>query len=576
MNDSTESMTELTSHGIRWRVTPECQSLLFGPDGLRLEEWKKNGTAKVIKHGPHRTVYHVAIPGLSFYLKHFRLANMRAWLRELVRPAKARMEYDRALAISARSVSTIRPLAVGEGSRVGGPSESYLITRGLDGSEPLSTFVEQTLSAMDRSRRDRVRHALAKTMGEFVARLHAAGIVHRDLHAANLLVCLSADDQPELHLVDVHDVQLKSRLGWPARRDNLVMLNRWFSLRAGRADRLRFWLSYCEVSWQRQADANTENLPPRLADRQAVADGARDLEERTWQSNLDFWRSRDRRCLLNNRHYRRFRIASTAGHAVSDLDRHDLTNLLYDPDAPFKIPGAKFLKDSRSSTVAEVTVRVNGHELAAIYKRFRVTSRTDAVTNCLRHSPAIRSWIHGHGLCERCLPTARPLAIFHRRVGPFQLEGYLLTEKIPDAQELHGFVNGLSSLQESRTPIALRSLIEKIARLVGDLHSRQLSHRDLKAGNVLVAGNSVWLIDLVGVRRFRHLTPERRVQNLTRLHASFWHHAKISRTDKLRFLRTYMRWGVAGKQGWKDLWQAIRQATQLKIEHNQRTGRPLG
>jgi tRNA A-37 threonylcarbamoyl transferase component Bud32 len=575
VNDRMDMMTELTSNGISWQVSPECRHLLFGPDGLRLEEWKQNGVARVIKHGPHRTVYHVAIPGLSFYLKHYRLADVRAWLRELVRPAKARMEYDRALQISARDVATVRPLAVGEGSRAGGPSESYLITRGLDDSQPLSTFIEKTLPAMSALRRPGIRQALAKALGEFVAKLHAAGIVHRDLHAANLLVCLDGEDQPALHLVDVHDVQLKSHLGWPARRANLVMLNRWFSLRAGRTDRLRFWLAYCEVSSRELAKAGPGSLPPPPSDRHSMADVARDLEERTWKSNLAFWRNRDRRCLLDNRHYRRFNSGTVAGHAVSELAAHDLALLLADPDAPFREPNARLLKDSRSSTVAELKLKVNGQEIAAIYKRFRVTSRTDSVSNCLRRSPAVRSWIYGHGLRERCLPTAKPLAVFHRRVGPLQLEGYLLTVKISDALDLRGYMNSFGNLQDG-SRCGLRSMIEKVARLVSDLHSRLLSHRDLKAGNVLVSENSVWLIDLVGVRRYRHLSSERRVQNLARLHASFWRHPKISRADKLRFLRVYMRWGVVGKQGWKDLWRAIWQATQLKVERNERVGRPLG
>src|SRR5262245_45732862 len=99
---------------MRWEVQAEFREVFLGPDGLRLEEWLRAGQARVVKHGPHRTVYRVVLPELRFYLKHYRLHDARAWLRELVRPSKARMEYDRALAIAGREVPTVQPLALGE------------------------------------------------------------------------------------------------------------------------------------------------------------------------------------------------------------------------------------------------------------------------------------------------------------------------------------------------------------------------------------------------------------------------------------------------------------------------------
>jgi hypothetical protein len=86
----------------------------------------------------------------------------------------------------------------------------------------------------------------------------------------------------------------------------------------------------------------------------------------------------------------------------------------------------------------------------------------------------------------------------------------------------------------------------------------------------------VWLIDLVGVQQHRRLSRRRKVQNLARLHASFVHNPVVSRTDKLRFLRVYLRWGLCGKEGWKQWWRQIDAATQVKIARNARHGRILG
>jgi hypothetical protein len=65
------------------------------------------------------------------------------------------------------------------------------------------------------------------------------------------------------------------------------------------------------------------------------------------------------------------------------------------------------------------------------------------------------------------------------------------------------------------------------------------------------------------------------VRNLARLHASFHQHPGLTRTDKLRFLRVYMQWGLFGRERWKRWWRRIERATQAKVARNARSGRPL-
>src|SRR5262249_8169577 len=157
---------------------------------------------------------------------------------------------------------------------------------------------------------------------------------------------------------------------------------------------------------------------------------ARDLEQGTWLSNLRFWRSRDRRCLEENRYYGRVRSAAAAGHAVRDVDPAALAPLLADPDEPFRRPGVRLLKDSPSSTVAASALSLPGGPRRVIYKRFRLTTWTDPWAALCRAPAALRSWVFGHGLRERGLPTPRPLAVFHRQRHGLPREGYLLQEKV--------------------------------------------------------------------------------------------------------------------------------------------------
>jgi tRNA A-37 threonylcarbamoyl transferase component Bud32 len=551
--------------GVRWYMPPELRSLLLGPDGLRLAEWLRDGRAEVVKDGPHRAVYRVRLPGLDCHIKHYRLLGWRSRVRELLRPVKARREYERALAVQARGIPSPRPLAWGiEGVGVG-PSASWLITETVARAEPLLTYLESMLPRLTSPTRARARIGLARALGRFLARMHAAGAVHQDLHPGNLLVRLGGQGEHELWLIDLHASAVGPPCPWRARRSNLVVFNRYFALRASRADRLRFWHAYRAI--------RSDIVPG------PHGQTARDLERLTERSNLGFWQARDRRCLVSNRYYQRLRAGGVHGHAVRDIGRDALAPLLADPDAPFAWPGVQVHKDSRSSTVVEFDLPVGGAIRRVIYKRFRVTERRDPWLGLVRRTAALRSWVLGQGLRERCLPTARPLAVLHRHRGGLPREGYLLAEKIEGAIDLHALMEGLSSRPVCERTAELRRRMEALARLLRQFHRRGLSHRDLKAPNLLTAaapGDArFWFIDLVGVRRHRRVGRRSRAANLARLHASFARHPLVSRTEKLRFLRAYLAWGLRGKCGWKGWWRAIDAATRAKLAKNERTGRPL-
>ena len=162
---------------------------------------------------------------------------------------------------------------------------------------------------------------------------------------------------------------------------------------------------------------------------------------------------------------------------------------------------------------------------------------------------------------------------------------------LADAGDLRSFLDRLLEKRGDARLSTLRRLIPKLARLVLELHRRNLSQRDLKATNLILssarcpwstlretddASPHFWLIDLVGISRHGDLRRGRRVQNLARLHASFLAHAALTRTDRLRFLQIYLRCGLLGKTGWKRWWHEVAQAAQDKATRNQRNGRMLG
>jgi tRNA A-37 threonylcarbamoyl transferase component Bud32 len=531
---------QVTVGGLRWVVTAAGRDLLSDSD-LDLETHRGAGRVAVVKHGQHRSVYRVLLPGgEDVYWKHCRLNGPRAWWRDFFRGPKAQLEFDRARALAARGVETIEPLGWAR-SRGRWPRGSVLITRALDATDPLDqSLVHHSLTPAARRR-------LTTALAEYIARLHDAGVTHPDLHPGNLLV-RDAGDWPRFYLIDVHDIELGGPLGRSARIRNLVLLNRWFQLRTTPADRLRFWKAYAGA-----ADPDT----------------ARRIERETHRSVVGLWNSRDGRCLRENRHFYRVRGPGATGFAVREVDAATAAAFRLDPDAPFAGDAGDVLKASRSATVGLVTIGTAAGRRPMVYKRFRVTHRTDYVTALFRPPPALRSWTNGHALIDRGLPTPRPWLVLHRRRFGLSGVGYLLCDLVPDARHLHDALHGLGARQKRR-------LIDVLARWVRLLHERGVSHRDLKAANILITPvGECQFIDLVGVRTRRRVPGRVRVRDLARLNASFVASPNLSRADRLRFLRTYLVWGLRGSAGWKDWWDRVRGATEAKVRRNQRRNRPL-
>jgi serine/threonine protein kinase len=548
-----------------WHLSPEGETI-FGPTGPAYEQWLADGTAEVIKHGSHRTVYRVALPSATVYVKHCRINGPRARLREFLRPPKARLEFENAARLRGLGLGAASPLAWGTSDSVW-PGESFLITRDLAPAVPFVEFVEARLPAFGPEEQCHVRRQLARGLGRFLALMHDLGVTHPDPHPGNFLVELPPSLVPHFYLLDVHAVRFGSPLSWGRGCANLTLYNRWAQLHATATDRMRFWRAY-RLARQTLPVGSTEDVHFEAAW----------VERATRASNRRFWLARTARYKGTHRTVRKVRAGCVRGLAVRDLPESFLRALLSDPDAAFTRPGARLLKRCVSSTVAELELPTPAGPRAVILKRINVRSVLDPLKNCARASAVRRSWLLGHGLRERQLPTPRPLAMFHRyRAGFLPAEGYLLTEKVPDALGLPEAVKACADTA------VLRAWTERLARVVRAMHDRGVSHRDLKAPNVMLRGAATdpttaapVLIDLVGVRAGASEIPfARRARELARLNASFLEMKHVTRTERLRFLRVYL--GAGGREpDWKKWWTAVSRATAAKVAKNRRTGRTIG
>jgi hypothetical protein len=561
---------------VGWWVRDDWQQALLGPEGLRLDEWRADGRLTVVKTGPHRVVYRVELPRGAVFIKHFLVPGLRAKARQWFRRGKGRNEGRRTRHLAAIGVPTITPIALGEQRRRRFLLENYLITPAIPDAVPLNEFVEQRLPRWAEPGQTRVRHRLAKVLASLTARLHDAGFVHQDFHPGNILVRIDERREPVLAMIDLDALRSSFPLGWPEAQHNLALLNHYFWLRSNRSDRYRFLRTYLRerrtahpIAW--------------------AATFARGIEDstRAWAERL--WRRWGRRCRGDNKYFRRASGLYSRAMVSRDLDPDEVRALLDDPNAPFGRAGTILLKDSRTTTVAEITMNVGGVPRPVIYKRFNCTSWLDPFLTFFRPSSAWQSWQAGQHLASRAVPTPKNLAYVATRRsfggGLFWYmphETYLLTLKEEASITLFDYVKKvLPTLEPAAQRRQVVNLTLALARLLRVLHERSLSDRDLKSSNLLLVGDPnvpslrLTIIDLQGVRLIHPLPIHRRIQNLARLSLSLVNAPGRTRTDALRFLRAYLPWGLSTRHDWKALWHAVDARSRAKEERNRRLGRKL-
>jgi tRNA A-37 threonylcarbamoyl transferase component Bud32 len=557
--------------GIVWSVRGDCADDLLGTSGLRWEEWTRRAAIEVVKTGPHRTVYRLNLPGGEFYLKHFRIADWQAWLRNLVRGSPAERELRAAQRIAALRLSTFEPVALGHCRQAGVTCDSYLVSRAIPDAIPLDQFLLTEFAGRATGRQAELRERLATELGSLAARLHLAAVEHVDLHAGNLLIRPGASlDEPLLALIDLHAVAFRNSLS-PARRDrNLAALHQFFAGRSTRADRRRFRLAYDE-----------HMTSARKANRRSAVDDACRVEHILDESAHAGWRRADRAWRRGNRHVRRLNTEAIDCRGLAILDPEWLTAIRDAPEALFERHVVRWCKQTTKCRVAEVSVPLRITEraepLRAFWKGIAERGRLASLVARWRPSRVRRAWEVGHALLRRGIDTPQPL-LFVEWAGAGIRRTYLMTASVADAFTVHEFFERIwPSLADQVRCDWLARHGTRLARQVRRFHDSGFDHRDLKFPNLLVSSDltneRVWLLDLDAVREWRRLPRMRAVQNLSRLNVSSLLVGGIRSTDRLRFLRRYL--GPSFDDEWKSWWRSIAGKSSRKIARNRRAARPL-
>jgi tRNA A-37 threonylcarbamoyl transferase component Bud32 len=262
--------------------------------------------------------------------------------------------------------------------------------------------------------------------------------------------------------------------------------------------------------------------------------------------------------------------------AVAELPEPALRRLLAAPEKLLWQHFDRPVKIDHGALMVEAELPLDTGPVHVALKQYRPRSWWKWVCSWVRPSGARRDWHLGRAVLAAGVPTARPLALLEPRPAGRLHAAYLATEWIESAENLHLFGWRLAEQPlKERLRIAARSA-ESLGRLVGRMHARKISHRDLKGANLLVVehdgSTATYLIDLSGVRFRPWLSRRRRAADLARLAAGLEAHPWLSRTVCARFLRAYLREFPAGDLHFKRLWREVERRARRIVRCKRRRG----
>ena len=151
------------------------------------------------------------------------------------------------------------------------------------------------------------------------------------------------------------------------------------------------------------------------------------------------------------------------------------------------------IKRGNASTVT--VTAVGGVNI--VIKRYNIKNFFYGMSRALRKTRAARSWANAHRLAVLGIETATPLAFVEKRFGPVRKESFYITAYVEGVNCAEFYRDQSISWGEKER------VAQKITNLFGALASQKVSHGDLKASNILIAGDRLVLLDLDAMRQHR-------------------------------------------------------------------------
>jgi tRNA A-37 threonylcarbamoyl transferase component Bud32 len=263
------------------------------------------------------------------------------------------------------------------------------------------------------------------------------------------------------------------------------------------------------------------------------------------------------------------------GICVPECSRACLIRWIDYPELPLRAHVRETLKCGRSSLVVRADVPVGDAVVRIAYKRYSRRNLWKVVCGALRSSRAFRAWRMGYLLRDAGIATPRPLVAITPRPLSRRVDSYLATEFV-DGFPLHDLAERISALPAALQVDVVMKTAEIVGRMLGRLHGAGFRHRDLKTGNVLIAGDvhepatmAAVLIDLDGVSRRRTVSRSARIRDLSRLGVCFGPETPQRLNAGARFVKSYLASCGDAEWRWRDCWRRLVAA--IAVRNRQRS-----
>jgi hypothetical protein len=238
------------------------------------------------------------------------------------------------------------------------------------------------------------------------------------------------------------------------------------------------------------------------------------------------------------------RIHWTVEGKRSDL----LAALLADPDRV--LAGPRSTPRPRMGRKRFYRVSGGGGEPSLFVKVFAVPAGWRRLRFWLRASKAQREWRVARAITELGFDVAAPIAVGEERRYGVLLRSFSIISECP-GRDLRALFEDRSTTAKQR-----RELLESFAGYVRRLHDAGVDQDDFRPNNFLaLIDGGFCLVDFERCRLRRNLGT-RRWRQLAKLHRE---RLGVSRTDRLRFLRSYLGVG-AGRRERRRAAERIRRA----------------
>lgn len=566
----------------KWQVRADWAGLLDSEEAPDWPSLEHDPRARLIKSNDSRQVWRVEWNGQALFVKICRPGRQWAALRRLLLGSDASREKRVADDALARGIDTVTPLAIASAPLDRRKPVSILITLGLPHALALNEF----WAGLDPRRPGdrRLRNQVIDATARLIAHAHENGFEHTDLHAGNVLIEMNGQTGCRALFVDLLNIRTHRAVSDQGVLRNLAQLNQWFRSHATLTDRIRFLNRY--LVWRarlgRSGPAGT-----------AIESNRRNLlaalERAAIEHANTLYAKRDRRALRTGRYFARLRLANNWTANVFLESKHPVEG---SPASQLRLSVEQWkkwlgcpedwirgvdrhyvIKDSPSALVYIRRLECdNGNALDVTCKRSIPRNLVKRLALLLRPSRPMRNWRLANALLNRQIPTARPLAVVEKRRLGRPVDAFLITEAIQHAHDLDALLTlQLREMREDQARRLKRELTEALVRVLRRLHERGFAHRDLKASNVMVQWDAasdqeprVLLVDLDGLRQVRHTSAKAEIRALARLNASVDHCRRLTRTDRLRFLKRYLARPGRPDPEWRTMWRAIEAATKRK------------